>query len=38
MAGLAEGKSLTRIRQEIDRAYQALGLEPTPTPMPPPDS
>lgn len=35
--GLEEGKSLARIRQEIDQAYQAMGLEPTPTPMPPAD-
>ncbi len=37
MAGLADGKSLYEIRLEIDRKYQAQGLEPTPTPMPPKD-
>lgn len=37
VAGLESGKSLTRIRQEIDEAYQAMGLTPTPTPLPPPD-
>lgn len=33
--GLAKGKSLTQIRQEIDKEYQERGMQPTPTPMPP---
>ncbi|HEY3365758.1 MAG TPA: PCYCGC motif-containing (lipo)protein [Symbiobacteriaceae bacterium] len=33
--GLARGKSLTQIRQEIDKKYQAQGMQPTQTPMPP---
>jgi len=33
--GLDRGKSLYEIRTAIDKAYQAQGLEPTPTPMPP---
>lgn len=37
LAGLEKGKSVTQIRQEIDKKYQARGLQPTPTPMPPSD-
>lgn len=37
VAGLEAGKSPKRIRQEIDEKYQARGLQPTPTPMPPSD-
>lgn len=36
VAGLEAGKSVTQIRQEVDKKYQARGLQPTPTPMPPP--
>lgn len=35
MVGLNKGKTLTQLRQEIDTRYQARGLQPTPTPMPP---
>jgi len=37
MTGLEKGKSLNQLRQEIDKRYQAQGLKPTPTPMPPAD-
>jgi len=37
MKGLDDGKSVSRIRQEIDEKYQAQGLTPTPTPLPPTD-
>jgi len=33
--GLAQGKTLTQIRNEVDKKYQSEGLKPTPTPMPP---
>jgi hypothetical protein len=31
----AKGKSLTEIRKTIDNTYQARGLQPTDTPLPP---
>jgi len=33
--GLAQGKTVTQLRAEIDKQYQAEGLKPTSTPMPP---
>jgi len=33
--GLAQGKTLSAIRQQIDKTYQARGLVATNTPMPP---
>jgi len=33
--GLAKGKTLTQIRNEVDAKYQAEGLTSTDTPMPP---
>ncbi len=33
--GLEQGKSLSQIRDDIDKRYQDQGLKPTDTPMPP---
>jgi hypothetical protein len=35
MQDVARGKPLPQIRSEIDAKYQARGLSPTPTPLPP---